>query len=148
MRICSKCKTKKDESDYYVKDSVNGRLHAQCKSCYREHRVINYRKHYETYKVQYRERAKIRRTKKRNEYREKLLEFLQNKQCELCGEADIRTLEFDHIDPTLKTFSISQGVKYGYTWDQIENEIIKCRILCANCHKKHTSDQFGWYKSV
>ncbi len=147
MRICSKCKLKKPENDYYVKDSKSGRLHAQCKACYKAHRSINYRKHYETYKEEYRLRAKLRRFEKRTEYREKLVTYLTGKDCEICGENDIRTLEFDHIRPAEKLFSISQGVRLGYSWSQIENEIKKCRLLCANCHKKHTSDQFGWYKS-
>lgn len=34
----------------------------------------------------------------------------------------------------------------SYGWDKIENEIKKCRILCANCHLRQTAKQQKWYK--
>lgn len=92
-------------------------------------------------------RAKIRRTVLRDEFRRNMLEFLSDKACIICHESDARVLEFDHIDPSKKTFSISQAVKLGYGWNKVLEEIRKCRILCANCHKKHTASQYGWYKA-
>ncbi len=83
----------------------------------------------------------------REEYRRNMLHFLSDKKCSICAESDIRTLEFDHINPTTKQFSISQAVRLGYSWGDILKEIEKCRILCANCHKKHTALQTGWYKT-
>ena len=75
-----------------------------------------------------------------------MLAYLNKHHCVVCGEHGIRTLELDHIDPKTKKFSISQAVRLGYSWEQIEQEIEKCRVLCANCHKKHTAEQAGWYK--
>jgi 5-methylcytosine-specific restriction endonuclease McrA len=75
-----------------------------------------------------------------------MLKYLDGKSCELCGEVDIRTFEFDHVTPAEKNFSISQAVSLGHSWDDVDEEINKCRILCANCHKKQTAEQFGWYK--
>jgi hypothetical protein len=48
-----------------------------------------------------------------------------------CFEA----LEFHHLDPTQKDFGIS---KKGYTrsWEKVKNEIDKCLLLCANCHRE------------
>ena len=76
-----------------------------------------------------------------------MLEYLRDKFCVVCGESDVRALEFDHIDPACKSFNISQSVKLGHRWERVVEEIKKCRILCANCYKKHTSSQYGWYKA-
>ncbi len=146
MKMCSKCSELKPEINFYVKDSKSGRLHAQCKDCYRKYRTSHYTKYYSENKQQYRDRANEYRKKLRNEFRENMLIYLQDKQCSICKENDIRTFEFDHIDPTSKKFSISQAARLGYRWNDVLTEIKKCRILCANCHKKHTASQFSWYK--
>ena len=80
--------------------------------------------------------------------RQHMLNYLKGKSCVSCGEDDIRTFEFDHIDPSLKSFNIARGISDLSNWDQVLTEIKKCRILCANCHKKRTAIQQGWYKSI
>jgi hypothetical protein len=148
MKTCSKCGITKALSDFFIRNKKTGRLHAQCKQCYQQHRQLYQAQHYQKYRNNYLARAKERREKLRREFQNNLTEYLADKRCELCDENDIRVLEFDHIDPTRKRFSISQGVKLGYSWKEIQKEIKRCRILCANCHKKHTANQFGWYKSI
>lgn len=147
MKICSKCATEKDLSEYFFRDKTKGQLHTQCKECYRQHRQAYYAEHYSKHKNDYLLRAKLRRKKLRDEFRANMARFLSNKTCELCKESDLRVLEFDHIEPSLKKFTISQAVRLGYDWERTLEEIKKCRILCANCHKKHTSTQFNWYKA-
>lgn len=147
-KVCSKCAASKPLSDYFLKDSKKGKLHAQCKACYKDLRRGFYAEHYAKYSDLYRKRAQLRREKLRQEYREKMLQYLQKSKCEICDENDIRVLEFDHIDPSIKSFSISQSVKLGRSWDAVMQEIKKCRVLCANCHKKHTASQSNWYKNL
>ena len=77
-----------------------------------------------------------------------MLELLQKSSCILCGENDVRVLEFDHRDKDTKKFSISQATRLGRSWFEIEEEIKKCDLLCSNCHKKRTSKQFSWYKEL
>lgn len=77
-----------------------------------------------------------------------MLEFMTGKSCVDCGEDDIRVLELDHIVPSKKKFNISQAVTLGFSWEDVLLEIKKCRILCANCHKKRTAQQFNWYKAL
>lgn len=146
MKVCTKCNQTKEESDFFVKDSATGRLHVQCKSCYKEHRKIYQQEHYARYHQEYLERAKLQRNNLRAAFRAHMLEYLYGKVCEECGEADIRTFEFAHIDATTKAFGISRAVRLGRSWQEVLSEIAKCRILCANCHKKETAEQFGWYK--
>jgi 5-methylcytosine-specific restriction endonuclease McrA len=147
IKKCTKCRTEKPLSEYFVRDKKTGRLHAQCKACYQAHRQTYYSAHYQKYRDSYLERAQRRREKLRLEFRTKMLKYLSGKSCSVCGESDIRVLELDHIDPSQKRFTISQAVRLGYKWSEVLAEIQKCQILCANCHKKRTAEQYGWYKS-
>lgn len=148
MKVCTKCGTPKPLSEYFVKDQKTQRLHAQCKECYKEHRKTYYSQHYAKYSEAYRERAKIRRNKIRNQLHTAILKYLSLHPCAVCGEDDPRVLEFDHIDPTLKSFCISHGIRYGVPIAKIQSEIEKCQVLCANCHKRRTATQAGWYKNL
>ncbi|MGL5719013.1 MAG: hypothetical protein ACRCX2_38785 [Paraclostridium sp.] len=55
-------------------------------------------------------------------------------------------LEFDHLDGVDKKFNISDSTAHSIA--SIEAEIAKCRVLCANCHRRRTAVQQGWYKDV
>jgi hypothetical protein len=147
MQACSKCHVEKNSSDFFIRNKNTGKLHAQCKACYKLSRQANYALHYKQYRSSYLERARQRRASLRNEFRENMLLYLSDKSCKDCGESDIRVLELDHKDPSTKLFSVSQAVRLGFNWEMVEKEIEKCRILCANCHKKRTASQFSWYKS-
>ena len=57
-------------------------------------------------------------------------------KCERCGyDRCIDALEFHHRDPVQKDFSISSK---GYTrsWRKVLEELDKCVMLCANCHRE------------
>lgn len=79
--------------------------------------------------------------------RKRLLEYLMSHPCEKCGEADPIVLEFDHIDRSTKTTTVAKLMSGHRSWNTILNEINKCRVLCANCHRRHTYSQLGhWGK--
>jgi hypothetical protein len=50
--------------------------------------------------------------------------------------------DFDHRDPKTKKHDVSDMVLAGnkYSWKDVLKEIEKCRLLCANCHRKHTKE--------
>ena len=64
-----------------------------------------------------------------NYFREILLEKLGGK-CVECGSTE--ALEFDHIDPSTKSFNISAG--YHKPKQVLEEELSKCQLLCNKCH--------------
>ena len=58
--------------------------------------------------------------------------------CQHCGYNEHPVaLEFDHIDPSTKKFSIGSQLM-SMSWKSIHEEIAKCQVLCANCHQIHT----------
>ena len=66
--------------------------------------------------------------------------------CQLCGWFDpnlLEALHFDHIEPENKIDDISHMLKTNDI-DMIDEEIPKCRLICAHCHKLHTIDQLGY----
>lgn len=56
--------------------------------------------------------------------------------CVKCGGDD--RLEFDHIDPTLKSYSVSR--LWSRSWTAIWSEVAKCQLLCFTCHKSKTKE--------
>lgn len=55
--------------------------------------------------------------------------------CVRCGNSDYRVLEFHHTSPQEKLFNISEATKRGMSIQTIMEELAKCEIICANCHK-------------
>ncbi len=53
-------------------------------------------------------------------------------------------LDFDHVRE--KVIEVSILVGNGTSWKRIEEEIAKCVVRCANCHRKKTAVDLGWYK--
>lgn len=60
-------------------------------------------------------------------------------KCEICGyDKNYSALEFHHLDPNEKDFTIS---KKNSSWENIKKELDKCILVCANCHREiHNPD--------
>lgn len=56
--------------------------------------------------------------------------------CVKCGESRFYVIDFHHVDPNQKLFSISDGQKAHKSKEEVINEIKKCVCLCKNCHKE------------
>jgi predicted transcriptional regulator len=73
--------------------------------------------------------------KKRHELKNKCIEY-KGGCCEICGYNKCKgALEFHHVDPTKKDFAISHKA-YRFSWEKVQNELDKCIMVCANCHRE------------
>lgn len=77
--------------------------------------------------------------KRRNKYRYDKKTVLKDSvggKCKFCGYGKYQgALHFHHIDPSQKKFPISDAVSSGkYSQEEVEAEIKKCVLVCANCH--------------
>ena len=134
---------------------------SQCVECWRTvHRAYN-KKWYNTHKKQRgisarrwrqdhleqaREMVKIATTKLKLKRHTFIVEYLSNHPCEDCGEKDPLVLEFDHLDPTTKLYSISKILATIRPMPILLEEMEKCRILCSNCHQRRTQKQFNTWR--
>jgi hypothetical protein len=61
----------------------------------------------------------------------------------ICSDCRIsyppHVLDFDHLKD--KSFGISRALHVGTTIDKIKEEIKKCEIVCANCHRERTYER-------
>ena len=68
-----------------------------------------------------------------------IFNYLSKKSCVVCQTTDVMVLEFDHIQPSKKSFEISRALMNSKTTiAQLKKEIAKCQVLCSNCHKRKT----------
>ena len=71
-----------------------------------------------------------------NLFKERAYAYLGGK-CVECGSTS--HLEFDHIDPATKSFTVGQG--WSLAWETVKEELDKCQLLCKPCHvEKHRLD--------
>lgn len=72
---------------------------------------------------------------RRKKVREMAIKY-KGEKCVLCGyNKCIQALEFHHIKNDGKDFGISAK---GYTssWKRVKEELDKCILVCANCHRE------------
>ena len=103
--------------------------------------------HKETWYPEHRQDRLDRSRKKRQEVRKWYREYKNTLHCMDCGQSHPATLDFHHIDPAEKDFVVSQILHETTSLRRLQEEIAKCVVLCANCHRirhwneKHSSDE-------
>jgi hypothetical protein len=90
------------------------------------------RKHYE------KNRTEIGVKTKKNKAKEKAKWYIfkSTLKCTNCGFFHIAALDFHHEDPSTKSGNVHNLVSNGQFAKAYE-EIKKCIVLCANCHRIH-----------
>lgn len=139
LRRCSRCRELKPLFDYPFRDAESGKRGHYCRPCQAAWR----RAHYERNTPDYLRRAINEVRLKREDGLLLLHEYLRSHPCVDCGQKDIITLEFDHIDPTTKTMPVGSMVGRR-SWSIVLAEIKKCEVRCANCHRRRTAQQQQW----
>ena len=91
------------------------------------------------YNKQWYEKNKVQRYNQIKERRESgrqyVFDYKKNNPCVRCGFSHPAALDFHHKDHTTKTIGVADAVSGGWSLDKIKEEIEKCDLLCANCHR-------------
>jgi hypothetical protein len=138
-KTCSTCRNSLPlESFSRRKDSRDGRQN-RCRGCWQQWYLENRQEHIR--EVQRRNRLRTQ------ENRRQLTSYLQAHPCVDCGEQDLRVLDFDHRDRELKRGVVSRMV-FRVSWARLEQEIALCDVRCANCHRRRTAQQLGYWSAL
>lgn len=97
----------------------------------RKHLWYIQNKHTDKYKNQ---RKIVKKTFQKNI--KQILKELKINGCSICGYNNNHSvLEFHHVNPMDKLFQIAHGIR-NHTNERVAEELNKCVLLCANCHKE------------
>lgn len=95
------------------------------------------KKHYSLNKEKCVNRSVKNNIKTRINSRKYVNDYLLNHACVDCGESDPIVLEFDHINDN-KAYNIADMIRDALSIKTIQEEIDKCEVRCANCHRRIT----------
>lgn len=132
-KYCDNCNHQLFLKEFSINNYKSDGLQSTCKECCKKRHKLWYRKNYKSHRVRANKNA--RRYRLRNSKR--ILKYLLKHPCVDCGEDDPIVLEFDHVrGKKLKEVSI---LSYSaWSWQHVKDEIAKCDVRCANCHRRKT----------
>lgn len=110
-RYCPRCKTEKLKTEFYNRRNGKGNS-VYCKTCTHDQTI---------------ERQK--------RFKQQCIEYKGGK-CVSCGYKKCNNvLEFHHLDPSKKEFSIAHARLTSFN-DEVKKELDNCALVCANCHRE------------
>jgi hypothetical protein len=140
-KYCPKCdKDKSLEDDFYKNKSKKDGHQAICKKCVGK----NLNRYYVKNKAKLKASIEVSRLKRAAENKQFVLDYLKEHPCLDCGEPDPVVLEFDHIGK--KNIGIAAMINRGNSLDAIQAEIALCQVRCANCHRRKTAKDKGYFR--
>ena len=122
MKECKDCKQTKDISEFYKSTTHSQSVMVYCRRCFNA------------------------RCQKRWVQRKVDAINLLGGQCTDCafqlGNSHYSVFEFHHLDPSVKDVDWSK--LRLRTWAATQQELTKCVLLCANCHRiRHANARSG-----
>lgn len=137
-RICGNCQQTKTLDEFHIRYRATGERLTWCRACMAESK----RKWYLRNREHQIERVKVNSRKSTRENQTRVWSHLGQNPCVDCGESDPVVLQFDHLRNKRK--EVSKMVR-AFTWKVIQQEIDKCEVRCANCHRRKTSRDQGFF---
>jgi hypothetical protein len=117
MNICIKC----NENEQRPQNSY-------CRSCHNEYQKAYYKKNPRSINESSRRRKKA--------IRDLIIES-KNIPCTDCNiKYPYYVMDFDHLRD--KKFNLSVAASKYRSMESVSKEIIKCEVVCANCHRART----------
>lgn len=125
-KVCTKCKIDKSLEQFYNSKDGKYKKTSKCKLCLD---IAN-----KKWDIDNKERSSKYKYERRQNIKKQLFEYLGGK-CNICGLVDhISCYDFHHINPKEKEKEVSYIA--GYSLKRAMEEVKKCVLLCAHCHRK------------
>ncbi len=140
MKKCTNCKESKKLEEYNKNKSRKDGLNNICRICSKTRSKQYYKENPEIHK----KNVRINSNRYRKEVQRKIFDYLCKHPCVDCGETNPVVLEFDHLRDKIDNVSTMIGAQRPPKL--IFEEIAKCEIRCANCHRIKTAKIHGWFK--
>lgn len=86
------------------------------------------KEHYQKYKDKYNARNQLQKQRTRS-----IINEAKSCGCRVCEEKEIACLDFHHLSDK----DVVIATMLGWSDKRVKEEISKCVVLCANCHRKH-----------
>ena len=134
MKWCAACGSEKLRSSFSSNRARPDGLQTYCIVCSR----VYQREHYKRNAEKYRARAAARNVQHRGMVR-RIVQEAKARPCADCGRRyPPWVMDFDHVDPANKLFTIGRDGWYRKGLIDIRREIAKCEVVCSNCHRTRT----------
>jgi hypothetical protein len=140
---CSICKIPKDIKEFNKNKARKDGLSTMCKICNRE----NSKKYYQTKGTSHKQYVVSKNKERKKDVKLYLLHIFLHSSCKDCGTKDHRVFEFDHVRG-VKSYDVSVMASRGISLEKVKEEISKCDIVCANCHRIRTYSRMHTYRNV
>lgn len=129
MKICPKCNVNKKDPEFRQHPGKRGNLFWICRVCEKKYKA----EYYEIHKGRL-----IQKNVKNRRIRYQRLRIMAKTAmkdgCVDCGLKDIRCLDFDHVHGN-KSANVAQLIGATVSVKRLMDEIKKCEVRCANCHR-------------
>ena len=112
-KICTKCGRELPIEEFNFRNKAAGTRRSECKYCHSAYMKEQYRKK-----------------------KELVQDIKSERKCAKCGEGRGYCLDFHHLDPNKKDNTVARLTSNNYRLDKVYEEIEKCIVLCANCHRE------------
>lgn len=114
-KICTKCGRELPLEMFNWRDKNKGTRRADCKECHSGYMKQKYQ-----------------------QSKEVISNIKSEQGCAKCGDTRGYVLDYHHINPETKTAGIARMVSNHYNPlnDKTLQEMAKCIVLCANCHRE------------
>ncbi len=135
MKRCCSCGELKQLEEFVKNRSKKDGIGSSCKVCKRI-----YDNNYYKENPKYRKDVRKHKEAKVLILKDHVYNYLLKHPCIDCGNTDVRVLEFDHVKPKLE--GVAFIVSNGWSIESLKEEIDKCEVRCANCHKiRHAKER-------
>lgn len=131
-RTCSRCGQRKPTTDFPLRRRDGARRQSHCRACKAAYQADWYAENRARHilAVEATRRARLERNRR-------LVREAKDRPCADCGQRyPPYVLDFDHVRGQ-KSWAIASQVRDA-TLERLREEIAKCDVVCANCHRERT----------